>query len=102
MQKVMKNWIFTLIIGVLLLALGAWLILDVTGVLGEWSDFASIRFLNYLTAAVLVLYTAIGLIPMFTYYRGKNVFFLIGEIFLTLAMAAVFVVTELGVVDWIP
>lgn len=101
MQKVMKNWIFTLIIGVLLLALAAWLILDVT-VIGEWSNFASIRFLNYLTAAVLVLYTAIGLIPMFTYYRGKNIFFLIGEIVLTLAMAAVFVIVEIKLVDWIP
>ena len=80
MQKLIKNWIFTLILCVLLVAFAVLLVLDVNGVTAE--RYYATVYVNLLAALALIIYIALVLAPMFAYYRGKALAFLIGEIIL--------------------
>ncbi|MBE6701958.1 MAG: hypothetical protein E7585_00885 [Ruminococcaceae bacterium] len=77
MQKLIKNWIFTLITCVLLVVLALVLVLDLNGVFGE--KYYATTFVNLLAAVALIIYIAIGLAPMVAYYRGKALAFLLAE-----------------------
>ena len=98
MRKVMKNWIFTLVVCILLAALATVLFLDVNGIFAE--QYIAVQYINFLTAAVLLIYVAIGVIPMFTYYRGRNIFFLIVEILVMATM--IFALVGVEWFEWIP
>lgn len=91
MQKIMKNWIFTMVTCILLLALALLLVLDMVGLFGE-KNYAT-TFVSLLAAAVLIVYIVIGLAPMIGYYRGKALVFLIAE----MAVMAVLALALLGV-----
>ena len=106
MQKATKNWKFTLVVSILLAvlallptALATWLILDITGTINN-EMYQSTQIVHFLAAAVLCLYVLIGLIPMFTYYRGRNIFFLVGEILVMAAM--IFALIGVEWLEWIP
>ena len=91
MQKIMKNWIFTMVTCILLLALALLLVLDMVGLFGE-KNYAT-TFVSLLAAAVLIVYIVIGLAPMIGYYRGRALVFLIAE----MVVMAVLALALLGV-----
>lgn len=81
MQKLMKNWIFTLVTCVLLAILAVLVFLDSLGV----GDVGLIRdVLHVLVAVILALYLIFALFPLLKRYRGTVQAFLIFEIALLL------------------
>lgn len=82
MEKLMKNWIFTLVICILLSILAVLMILGALNVLSLAKDL-----LHLLAAVILVLYTVFAVIPMLPRYRGTARVFLIGEIAVLLLTA---------------
>lgn len=80
MQKLMKNWVFTLIVCILLSVLALLTFLDGFGV---GIDFAQ-RVIHLLTAVVLALYTVFALFPLLVRYRGATRFFVFGEVVILL------------------
>ncbi len=92
MQKIMKNWIFTLIACILLVMFAVLLLLDNLGVLGE--RYIARRFIHILTAVALAVYVILALCPMVPRYKGgSGRAFLLAEI----AILAVTVVSQIGV-----
>lgn len=81
MQKLMKNWIFTLIVCILLSILAVLMILDGFGV-GD--VYLGQQILHILAAVVLSLYLIFALFPLLKTYRGTVQAFLICEIVLLL------------------
>jgi len=81
MQKLMKNWIFTLIVCILLSILAVLMILDGFGV-GD--VYLGQQILHILAAVVLSLYLIFALFPLLKTYRGTVQAFLIFEIVLLL------------------
>ena len=92
MQKIMKNWIFTLIACILLVMFAVLLLLDNLGVLGE--RYIAYHFIHILTAVALAVYVILALCPMVPRYKGgSGRTFLLAEI----AILAVTVVSQIGV-----
>ena len=86
MQKLMKNWVFTLVVCCLLSILAVLMILDGFGV-GD--IYLGRQILHILAAVVLSLYLIFGLFPLLRTYRGTVQAFLIFEIaLLTVAVVA--------------
>ena len=81
MQKLMKNWIFTLIVCILLAILTVLTFLDSLHV-GDLYLVQSI--LNILTAVMLAIYLILALFPLLKTYRGKVQAFLMFEIVILL------------------
>ena len=78
MQKMMKNWIFTLIVCILLSVLSVLMFLDGFGV-GDL--YIGQQIIHILTAVTLLLYVIFAVIPLVARYRHKGVRgFLIAEI----------------------
>ena len=91
MQKLMKNWIFTLITCILLAILSVLMFLDGAGV-GDL--FIGRRIIHVLTAVALAIYVVLALCPMVPkYHNGTGRIFLLCEI----AILAFTVVTQIGV-----
>lgn len=91
MQKLMKNWIFTLITCILLAILSVLMFLDGAGV-GDL--FIGQRIIHVLTAVALAIYVILALCPMVPKYHtrsGRS--FLLAEI----AILAVTVIAQIGV-----
>ncbi|MBQ8356634.1 MAG: hypothetical protein IJX39_02375 [Clostridia bacterium] len=85
MQKLMKNWIFTMITCILLSVLAVLMFLDGFGV-GDL--YIGQAIIHILTAVVLLLYIIFALIPLVPRYRHGGVrAFLILEIFVLLLTA---------------
>ncbi|MBQ3483758.1 MAG: hypothetical protein IJA78_06235 [Clostridia bacterium] len=84
MQKLMKNWIFTLVVCCLLSILAVLMILDGFGV-GD--VYLGRQILHILAAVVLSLYLIFGLFPLLKTYRGTVQAFLIAEIAILLIAA---------------
>ena len=74
MQKLMKNWIFTLIVCILLTILSLLMFLDVFG-----DIYLGKTIIHLLTAVVLGLYTVFVLFPLVIRYRGTAQAFVIVE-----------------------
>lgn len=81
MQKLMKNWIFTLVVAILLTGLAVFMILDGCGV-GDL--FLAQRIIQEITAVVVAFYVVLVLCPMVPRYCGKMRLFALGEIALLL------------------
>lgn len=84
MQKLMKNWIFTLVIFLLLAVFALVMILDgfEVGQLYLWNQYK-----HMISAVTLALYVIFVLSPLVAHYRGKMRGFLFFEIaFLTVAV----------------
>ena len=75
MEKLMKNWIFTLIICMLLTILAVLMILGALDVMSFAKDV-----LHLVAAVILALYIAFVLIPLLPRYQGTARAFLVGEI----------------------
>ena len=84
MEKLMKNWIFTLVICILLSILAVLMILGALDVKGV--NYAK-QVLHLIAAVILVLYTIFAIIPMLPRYRGVSRAFLVFEIALLLLTA---------------
>lgn len=76
MQKLMKNWVFTLIVCILLTVLALLMFLDGFGV-GD--IYLGKAIIHLLTAVVLALYTVFVLFPLVIRYRGTAQVFVIVE-----------------------
>lgn len=76
MQKLMKNWVFTLIVCILLSVLALLMFLDGFGV-GD--IYLGKTIIHLLTAIVLALYTVFVLFPLVVRYRGATQAFVIAE-----------------------
>ena len=70
MQKLMKNWIFTLIVCILLSILSVLMFLDGFGVGDVHIGY---RIIHVLTAIVLLLYVIFAVIPLVPRYHHKGV-----------------------------
>ena len=70
MQRIMKNWIFTLIVCALLLILSVLMLLDGVGV-GDL--YIGQQIIHILTAVGLLLYVIFAVIPLVPRYRHKGV-----------------------------
>lgn len=81
MEKLMKNWIFTLVICILLSILAVLMILGALDVKGL---ALAKNMLHLLAAVILVLYTVFAVIPLLPRYGGTSRVFLILEIALLL------------------
>lgn len=81
MEKLMKNWIFTLVICILLTILAVLMILGALDVKGV--NYAK-QVLHLIAAVILLLYTVFAIIPMLPRYKGTSRAFLIFEIALLL------------------
>ena len=85
MQKIMKNWVFTLITCILLAILSVLMFLDGFDVGGL---HIGSRLIHLVAAIALALYVIFALFPLSWRYKGILRFFVIGEIVL-LALTAV-------------
>ena len=85
MQKIMKNWIFTLITCILLSALAVLMFLDGFDVGGL---HIGSRLIHLVAAIALALYTVFALFPLTVRYKGILRAFVLGEIVI-LALTAV-------------
>ena len=85
MQKLMKNWIFTLITCILLTVLAVLMFLDGFDVGGL---HIGARLIHLVAAIALVLYVIFALFPLSVRYKGTLRAFAIGEIVL-LSLTAV-------------
>ena len=83
MQKLMKNWIFTLIVCILLAVLSVLMI--VTGI--RKGDGIGTELLHILAAVALIIYVGFALFPMAAHHRGVLQGFVIGEIIILLLTA---------------
>ena len=70
MQKLMKNWIFTLVTAILLAILSVLMFLDGFGV-GDL--YIGQKIIHILTAVVLLLYVLFGVCPLMLRYRHNGV-----------------------------
>ena len=84
MEKLMKNWIFTLVVCILLTILAVLMILGALDVKGV--NYAK-QVLHLIAAIILLLYTVFAIIPMLPRYRGVSRAFLMFEIALLLLTA---------------
>ena len=91
MKKLIKNWIFTLIVCILLAVLAVLMLLDGLDVGGMRIGS---RFIHLLTAIALLLYVAFALIPLSIRYKGTLRAFAIGEIVILLFTAVAQICTE--------
>ena len=88
MQKIMKNWIVTLIMAVVLALLAVWMILDGAGV-GDM--FYTQSIIHEITAIFIGCYAVLVLLPMVPRYQKVARFFALGEIaLLALVVVVVF------------
>ena len=85
MQKIMKNWVFTLITCILLTVLAVLMFLDALDVGGL---HIGSRLIHLLAAISLTLYLIFAIFPLSWRYKGTLRIFVIGEIVL-LALTAV-------------
>ena len=91
MQRIMKNWIFTLITCMLLAILAVLMLLDGLGV-GDL--YIGRRIIHVLTAVSLLIYVVLALCPLIPKYHTRSGrTFLIGEI----VVLAVTAVAQIGV-----
>jgi hypothetical protein len=84
MQKLMKNWVFTLVTCALLAALSVLMFLDGFDVGGL---YIAERVLHLMAAVALSLYVAFALFPLTARYKGKLRIFVLGEIAILLFTA---------------
>lgn len=91
MQKLMKNWIFTMITCILLLMFAVLMVLDGLDVGGlHIGD----RLIHLLAAIALVIYVVFALFPLVMRYRGVLRGFVIGEVTILLVTALAQLFTE--------
>ena len=76
MEKLMKNWIFTLIVCILLAILAVLMILG--ALMPEKLPIAE-GLLHIVVAVILLFYTIFALFPLVVRYRGAAQAFVIGE-----------------------
>ena len=93
MQKLMKNWIFTLIVCILLTALAVLMFLSGFKVAGLKIGN---NILKIVAAAALVIYTVLAIVPMALRYRGALQGFVIGECAILLVTALALVIINFG------
>ena len=79
MQKIMKNWIVTMVTAILLTLLAVWMTLDGAGV-GDM--FYTQSIIHEITAIFIGCYTVLALLPMIPRYQKVARFFALGEIVL--------------------
>ena len=79
MQKIMKNWVVTMITAILLTLLAVWMTLDGAGV-GDM--FYTQSIIHEITAIFIGCYTVLVLLPMVPRYQKVARFFALGEIVL--------------------
>lgn len=92
MQKLVKNWIFTLIVCILLAMFAVLLVIDNLGLLGE--RYIAHSVIHVLTAVALAIYVILALCPMVPRYKNGS-----GRIFLLIEIAvlSLTVVSQIGV-----
>ena len=91
MQKLIKNWIFTLVTCILLAIFAVLLFLDNCGLMGE--RYIAVTFIHALAGVGLIIYVILALCPLVPKYKNKICrIFLFVEILLLLVTA----VSQLG------
>ena len=90
-KKLIKNWIFTLVVCILLTVLAVLMVLDGLDVGGMR---IGARFIHLLTAIALLLYVAFALIPLSVRYKGTLRAFALGEIGILVFTAVAQICTE--------
>ena len=81
MEKLMKNWIFTMVVCILVTLLAVVMLLGAL----EVKNFTFARdILHLLAAVVLLMYVIFALFPLVARYRGTLQVFEIGEVALLL------------------
>ena len=94
MQKLVKNWIFTLIVCILLAMFAVLLVIDNMGLIGE--RYFAHSVIHVLTAVALVIYIVLALCPQVPRYKNNSGrFFLLAEIAILLITAVAQVGVEL-------
>ena len=91
MQKIMKNWVFTLITCILLAVLAVLMFLDGFDVGGL---HIGSRLIHLLAAIALALYVIFAILPLSWRYKGTLRIFVIGEIVLLALTAAAHICME--------
>ena len=71
MQKLMRNWIFTLVVCILLAMFAVLLLLDNLGVTGE--KYIAYQVIHVMTAVALAIYVILALCPMVPRERGAAI-----------------------------
>ncbi|MBR6728486.1 MAG: hypothetical protein IKM08_09865 [Clostridia bacterium] len=88
MQKLMKNWIVTLVLAIVLLLLAVWMLLDGVGVADR---FVTQGIIHEITAVFVACYAVLVLCPMVPRYVRVVRFFALAEIaVLVLTVAGIF------------
>ena len=93
MQKLMKNWVFTLIVCILLVALSVLMFLSGFKVAGLKIGN---NVLKIVAAAALTVYTVLAIFPLAVRYRGALQGFVIGESAILLVTALALVIINFG------
>ncbi|MBQ8341930.1 MAG: hypothetical protein IJY22_06130 [Clostridia bacterium] len=98
MQKIMKNWIFTMVTAIVLFLLALFMILDGAGVADR---FVTQSIIHEITAIFVACYVILVLCPMVPRYQPLVRYFALGEIgLLSLTVLLIFLNTMVGI-RWI-
>jgi hypothetical protein len=98
MQKIMKNWIFTLVMGILLLLLSVLMLLDGFGVADR---YLTVEIIHEITAVFVACYVLLVLCPMIPRYQKKARFFALGEIALLILVVVGIFFNSVSEIRWI-
>lgn len=94
MQKLVKNWIFTLVVCILLALFAVLLVIDNLGLIGE--RYIAYTVIHVLTAVALIIYIILALFPQVPRYKNNSGrLFLLAEIAILLLTAVVQIGVEL-------
>lgn len=94
MQKLVKNWIFTLVVCILLTLFAVLLVIDNLGLIGE--RYIAYTVIHVLTAVALIIYIILALFPQVPRYKNNSGrLFLLAEIAILLLTAVVQIGVEL-------
>jgi len=96
MEKLMKNWIFTLVVGILLAVLTVLMILGALDIVPLARDI-----LHIIAAVILVLYIVFALWYNMLHYRGTVQAFAIGEVAILSLVAAGLVFRQFQVLSFL-
>ena len=98
MQKIMKNWIFTLVMGIVLLLLATLMLLDGFGVADR---FWTVEIIHEITAVFVACYVVLVLCPMIPRYTKNARFFALGEIAILLLVVVGIFFNSVSRIRWI-
>ena len=98
MQKIMKNWIFTLVMGVLLFLVALLMLLDGFGVADR---YLTVEIIHEITAVFVAFYVILVLCPMIPRYQKAVRFFALGEIAILLLTVVGIFFNTVSEIRWI-